>query len=228
MSARASTASCPASVDHRHPLHHLRPVAAVAAGVHVDAAARRARHADEDVQAGKPRGGRTPRGERRGQPGTNGPALAVRPQLVEPLPQPDDERVETLVRQQDVGAQPDGEPRHAGRVGRPQRDRDVFGAGRQHHRGGAPDPIGRVPRQRLVFPHLAPERRPELPDERGVARGQPVHSGDISRASACHSWSGRTSPARLLSAMTASLAADAPESVVVYGTRCWSAACRMA
>ena len=65
----------------------------------------------------------------------------------------------------------------------------------------------------------APAARPRGPSPRdprreaprtnsGSARGQPVHSGDISRARACHSWSDRTSPVRLRSAMIASQAAD--------------------
>ena len=164
--------------------------------------------------------------------GSPAPMVQRSPSWLEPveaLPQPDDQRVEPLVRQQDVGAEPEREPRDAGLVRRREaRSPTSSGAGGQQHRGRPADPVGRVPRQRLAFPHLAPDPRPQRRGEARVAGGQPVHSGDISRASACHSCSGRTSPARLRSAMIASQAAEAPDRVVVYGTRCCSAARRMA
>ena len=48
-----------------------------------------------------------------------------------------------------------------------------------------------------------------------------------SRAISYHSWSERTVWARLFRAMIASPAAEAAERVVVYGSRCCNAACRM-
>ena len=158
-----------------------------------------------------PAAGGLPGRERRRQPGADRPAVALLPEAVEALAQPDDQRVEPLVREQDVGAEPEGEPRDARLVRRREaRSATSSGAGREHDRGRPADAVGRVARQRLALPHLAAQlRRGSAAANAGIPRGHPVHSGDISRASACHSCSDRTSPARLRSAMIASQAAEA-------------------
>ena len=189
-------------------------------GVHVDASAHRPGHADEDVQAGEARLGGTAGGERRGQPGANGPVVPVPVQAIETLSQPDDQGVQPVVRQQDVRAEPDGKPGHARFGGQRQRGADILRRGRQQDGGRAADSVGRVSPHRLRLTDLPGHPAAQRLDEFRIPSGHPVHSGDISRASACHSWSARTSPARLRSAMMASHAAEAAESVVVYGTRC--------
>ena len=200
----------------------------MAAGIHVHPTAHRAGDADEDVEAGVPRRGRTSRGQRGGQSGADDPALVGPIQPVESLAQPDDQRVEPLIGKEDVGAQADGEPGNARLVRRPHGGADILSRGGKHDGRGTADAVGAVAGEGLGLPHLALDPRAYPRREPGVPRGQPVHSGDISRARTCHSWRERTSPARLFSAMIASQAADAAERVVVYGTRCCSAARRMA
>ena len=125
---------------------------------------------------------------RRAASGAGSPAPTVQRspscrRLVEPLPHPDDQRVEAFVGQKEVGAEADDEPGNARLVGHRERRSDVLADRGKQHRGGPADPVGRVARQRLGLPDLSPDPRAEGRREGGVARGQPVHSGDISRAS---------------------------------------------
>jgi hypothetical protein len=215
-------------INHGDRLHHLRPVAAVAARVHVHTATHRAGHPHEDMEPGVAGRRGAASGQRRGKPGPDGPPVALLAQPVEPLPQTDHQGIEPVVGEQDVGAEPEREPGHPRLVRGGEPDRHVLRGGRKQHGRRPADPVGRVAAEQLAFADLTPHPRAQGRREDGVARAQPVHSGDISRASTCHSWSERTSPARLRSAMMASQAAAAAESVVVYATRCWSAVRRMA
>ncbi len=216
------------AVHHRDLLHYLGPIAAVTAGIHEHAATDGAGHSHEDVQPGKAGFGRPARGEGSGKTSADGPAILILLQPVQALSHPDHQGVQSFIREQDVGAESQGEPWSAGFAGQTKGRRNIGWSLGQQHSGRPADPIGGVAGDGLPFPHRPGNPIPQRSDEVRAAGAHPVHSGDISRASACHSCSGRTSPARLLSAMTASHAAEAADNVVVYGTRCWRAARRMA
>jgi hypothetical protein len=185
------------------------------ASVHVNPAAYRARHAHELVETRLTCFGRTPCSQRCRQPGADPPAVSVPHHLIEPFAEPDDQRVEAFVREQQIGAETENEPVDSLAGRQLNRRCDVFGTRRKQDSGRAADAIGGVARQALRLPNLAPHALLQCGGERRPASRHPVHSADISRASACHSWSDRTSPARLRSAMMASQAADAADSVVV-------------
>jgi hypothetical protein len=202
-------------VHHGHPLDHVGPLAAMAAGVHVDAPPHGPRDAHEPVQAGVPGFRGAPGRQRGGEARTEPPPGPVPYELVQALPKPDDQRVEARVREQDVGPEPEREPGHPFRDGKAHSAGHVVDRAGQQHRRWSADAVRRVAAQRLTFPYLPADAGAETDGEGRIASGQPVHSADISRASACHSWSERTSPARLRSAITASHAADAADSVVV-------------
>jgi hypothetical protein len=92
---------------------------------------------------------------------------------------------------------------------------DILADFGEQHRGWATNPVSRVTAQGFSLSNRALYPLPQCRDELRGSRSHPVHSGDISRARACHSCSGLTSPARLRMAMIASHAADAAERVVV-------------
>src|SRR5207245_6014535 len=121
--------------------------------------------------------------------------------------------------------------------------RDVLGAGRgEQVARRAADAVRGVPRQRLVLQQLALELGLGRLGRSG--RGFYARTGRASRLAvpglaaagsgfptivfSCHSWRLLTLPVRLRSAMIASHAALAADIVVVYGTRCTSAARRIA
>ena len=125
-----------------------------------------------------------------------------------------------------------------------ERAYDVIGVGGQGEIARRPtNPPRGVPGERLVLEQLAAEfdfrrlgwlgrfRFRRLRACFGYALAATIRSplgGDFSFAFSCHSCRLLTLPVRLRSAMTASHAALAADIVVVYGTRCTSAARRMA
>src|SRR5207249_6934022 len=181
----------------------------MAARVHIDPTPYRPRYPDENVEAGITGGGRAPRGERSRQSGADCPEISLLTQLVEIFSETDHEGVEPLVGEEDVRTEPDGEHGNARLVRQPQGDAHVLGDSRKDDGGRTADPVGGIASEGLALPHLAPDPCSHRLGEGGCPGAHPVHSGDISLARACHSWSDRTSPARLLSAMMASHAAEA-------------------
>ena len=188
----------------------------MAAGVHVHAAAYRSRDTDEDVQPGIAGRRRPARGERSGEPCARWPT-GRRPGPAGPAPFPGGSPAHPALRRaagywtrgrgRTTGSRPRGPSAPRRRRPLPTRAARPWPGRRCGRSSTAPATPLHGP-----IPDGTAARRPREP---GIARRQPVHSGDISRASACHSWSERTSPARLRSAMIASQAAEAAERVVV-------------
>src|SRR5436309_2466920 len=181
--------------------------------------------------------------QRRRQAGADDGGRALHFEAVEALAHPDYEPGEPAVPHEHVGPEAQhhrGEPpllRHL------EAARDVLGAGRgEQVARRAADAVRGVPRQRLVLQQLALELGLGRLGRSG--RGFYARTGRASRLAvpglaaagsgfptivfSCHSWRLLTLPVRLRSAMIASHAALAADMVVVYGTRCTSAARRMA
>src|SRR5207247_4432882 len=134
-----------------------------------------------------------------------------------------------------------------------QRLHHVLRLGGHHEKAGGPaDAVRGVARERLVLEHTAAEldlrrwrrgrcgRGLRLRAARGCGALRYVRTAGARLAAfaagdglstvvfSCHSWRLLTLPVRLRSAMIASHAALAADIVVVYGTRCISAARRIA
>src|SRR5439155_27088863 len=152
-----------------------------------------------------------------------------------------------------VRSQPQGEPRQPTLLRQVERLGDVVRVSRHDEVARrAAQPVGGIAPQGLVLEHPAPEldlggrgrRRGDrlaafgaLRRRFGYARTAGGGLGSCAFAPAsgcfsavvlsCHSWSLLTLPVRLRRAMIASQAALAADIVVVYGTRCISAARRI-
>ena len=99
--------------------------------VHVHPSADRPRHSDEDMQPGIPGFGCSTRGQGSRKSRSDGPSVSLTSDSVQAFAEPHDQRVESFIRQQDIGAQAESEPRYPGVMGQPECCADILGHGWQ-------------------------------------------------------------------------------------------------
>src|SRR6059058_4525481 len=186
---------------------------------------------------------------RRASSGVGRPAPTI---AVAPLPDADHDAREAAVLDEHVRAEPEGHPREPAVLRQLERLGDVLAiGGHDEIARRSADPVRGVAGQGLVLEH-APA---ELDLRRGRRGGGRRLGGSLARFArrlrrclryartasfaapggrfstvvlSCHSWRLLTLPVRLRRAIIASQAALAADIVVVYGTRCISAARRIA
>src|SRR6185503_1968956 len=141
--------------DFRDDFGELR---AVAAGVHIDAAAHGARNPEEALHTSEPRLGGTPRENRRRHAAPDDRGRPLHLEAVEPLAQADHDAREAAVFQEDVRPQAEHDPGETALVRQLERLDDVFDVAGQDEipRRAAQAPRGVAP-QRLVLEHLPAE-----------------------------------------------------------------------
>ena len=130
-------------IEQRHLGHDLGELGAMAAGIHIDAAAHGARDPDEALDAGEPGLRGAPGQQRRRHTGADDRDRALHFKLVEALPHPDHEAGETAVLDEHVGAEAEYDPRHVALPGQVETADQIVDVGGQEEIAGWPADVPR-------------------------------------------------------------------------------------